>query len=636
MSDQRCAHYRPFLDSSPWPSWIVDPGTGAILGAGEEAARCYGYSRQEFTGMRLRDLVPPDEAEGFRLSGHDAKTAGRWKHLRKDGSALWVELFSREIACPDGSACLVIAHDISALMESEDASRRSEARFRSLIENATDVITVLDATGVIIYESPSAGRSLGYQPEEMLGRRAIDFIHPDDVPATQAALARAMADPSGTHVLEYRIRHGDGTWRVREGSGRNLLHDPNVRGFVINSRDITERKQAEEALRAAEERRRFAMEAAGVGVWDWDVLEDTISWSKEMYLLHGLSAEGPPAVSFDSYFDLVHPQDREALIAAIQEVLRRGTNYRREFRVVWPDGSVHWLAGRARVFKDESGRAVRMTGIAMDISEQKAAEQERMELLQRERRAREEAERASRAKTNFLAVVSHELRTPLASIISFSELLQEEMAGPLTDHQKQHVQRISDSAWHLTDLVGEILEFSRGETGPEELRIQREDASALVQQVVQETAAQAAARNLSLRFAGPGEEVPVETDRLKLRQILLNLVSNAIKFTHAGEVRVELEHDDRELVLRVVDTGPGISEHDQAQIFDAFWQAESPMTRRSGGTGLGLSIARQLARLLGGELTVSSELGAGSTFTLRVPRRAPRPTPEEGADHAGD
>jgi signal transduction histidine kinase len=237
--------------------------------------------------------------------------------------------------------------------------------------------------------------------------------------------------------------------------------------------------------------------------------------------------------------------------------------------------------------------------------------------------ARAEAERANNSKTDFLAVMSHELRTPLTAIMGYEELLSDGITGPVTELQRQQLGRINASALHLLGLIDEILTFARVDVGRERVRWESmsvnhtiADAAALVQPM-------AADKQLRFVIELLEEDQAIQTDGTKFRQMLVNLLSNGIKFTEKGEVRVGCAVDNGILEVRIADTGVGIAAENIEDVFEPFWQAEQSATRKTGGTGLGLSVTRKLARLLGGDVTVASRMGAGTTFLLTLPMKAP-------------
>jgi signal transduction histidine kinase len=230
-----------------------------------------------------------------------------------------------------------------------------------------------------------------------------------------------------------------------------------------------------------------------------------------------------------------------------------------------------------------------------------------------------EATEANRAKSDFLAVISHELRTPLNAIMGYTGLLEAGIAGELNTEQANQLRRIDVSARHLLDLIEEVLTFSRMEMGREETQIRKADLSGLIREAADRIGPLAREKGLAFELDIPSERLLIDTDPAKLRQIITNLLSNAVKFTDRGQVRLSARLTDSDLLIEVSDTGIGITPEQQSQIFEPFWQYERGTTRRVSGTGLGLSISRRLTKLLGGEISLQSTPGKGSTFTVRLP-----------------
>ena len=261
---------------------------------------------------------------------------------------------------------------------------------------------------------------------------------------------------------------------------------------------------------------------------------------------------------------------------------------------------------------------------AQQLEEQQVAMEETLEQLRETtteaEEARDAAEVADRAKSDFLAVMSHELRTPLNAIVGYAELLHDGVAGPVSDLQREQLERVQLSARHLVELVDDILSFSRLESGTESIRVAPIDLAQVTREAGALVEPVATAKGLTFTIDAPAESAHFSSDPAKVRQVLVNLLSNAIKFTDEGAVRLGSHAEDGRVVFEVTDTGIGIAPEHQEQVFETFWQVDQSATRKRGGAGLGLSVSRRLARALGGDLTLESAIGKGSRFQFWVPR----------------
>jgi PAS domain S-box-containing protein len=367
------------------------------------------------------------------------------------------------------------------------------------------------------------------------------------------------------------------------------------------------RTRTEQQVRRSEERLRFALDAASMGTWDWDLSTNVVEWSDNLARIHGLP-EGGFDGTFASYEREIHPDDRARVYASIQRALKEGVPHDVEYRLVAPDGTIRWCEGKGRV-EYEDGRPARMSGVCMMVTRRKEAEMARLAA----------AEEASRLKDDFLATLSHELRTPLNAILGWVQMLQ---SGGLTAvRAKQAVDVIGRNARLQGQLIEDILDVSRIITGKLEIERAPVAVTHLVETVVSDIAPAADAKRLRVESHVASDLPPIEGDPKRLHQVLNNVVSNAVKFTpEKGTITLACEADGRWLNIRVQDSGVGIAPDFLPFVFDRFRQADSRTTRAHGGLGLGLAIARHLIELHGGEISAHSDgENRGTTISMRLP-----------------
>ncbi len=393
-------------------------------------------------------------------------------------------------------------------------------------------------------------------------------------------------------------------------------------------------RESERLRQEAEERLQMAITVGNVGLWDWDLHTNKVHFSPEWKRQIGYDADEIPD-ALEEWERRVHPDDLPCTLATIQAFIADPwPDYHLEFRFRHKDGSYRWILAQAALLTDADGQAYRMLGTHIDITSQKEAEAERQQLLQQHaaeleaqvkqrtaelQAAMEKAQTADRLKSTFLATMSHELRTPLNSIIGFTSVLNQELAGPLNDEQKKQLGMVQNSARHLLALINDVLDISKIEAGQIEIIRSPFDIHEAIETVMRSVLPMAQKKGLELTVSFGPAVGAVVSDRRRVGQILLNLLSNAVKFTERGQVELQAWLDAGQLYVSVRDTGIGIKAEDLRHLFRPFQQLDGGLARRHEGTGLGLSICANLARLLGGEVTVESAWGVGSTFTLRLP-----------------
>ncbi|MYM67807.1 PAS domain-containing protein [Pseudoduganella sp. FT55W] len=396
------------------------------------------------------------------------------------------------------------------------------------------------------------------------------------------------------------------------------------------------------AMHASEERLQIASSAAAIGIWDWNIITDEMVWDEQMYRLNGLEGRKLERPS-DTWRTMVHPDDAIPTEMLLQQALNGTAEFDVEFRIIWPDGSLHYLKADAMIFRDAEGHPMRMVGVNYDVTASRMAEAElrrhriHLEELVTERTnalsvAVRQAQTANRAKSTFLANMSHELRTPLNSVIGFSRLMAD--SKNMLPEEKRNLAIIHHSGQHLLTLINDILELSKIEAGRAVLQTEVVKLDDMLQEVIDMVSMRAGQTGVELVLDSVGLPASARVDGTKLRQVLLNLMSNAVKFTAQGRVTLRVRGTTRngacELTFAVIDNGPGIAAEDQARIFEPFIQADGPVAKE--GTGLGLTISREFVQLMGGTLALQSAPGEGATFHFTVTMQVTDEAPASGED----
>jgi len=455
--------------------------------------------------------------------------------------------------------------------------------------------------------------------EQVLGKRDSEVLATGiEGQRLEAIKRKVLWTGKGTH--EEICLHVRGVDRYYD-----LIVEPtrNERGQIIGvmgaAVDITPRKKIEAALRESEARLRFAQEAVGVGLWDWDLTNNHCVWSEACYRLHGFEP-GAESPTYERWLAALHPDDRQFGGELLHGVTEGDlTDYQAEYRVVYDEGRVRWLAAKGKVVRDDEGHALRTTGILFDITDRKRAEEERAELLEREQEARRAAEAANRAKDEFLAVLSHELRTPLTSIVGWTQMLRR---GDLdTTTRARGLEVIERNAMAQRQLIEDLLDVSRIISGKLALDMKQVEITPAVEEASMAIKPAAEAKQIDFTWRCETVGVRVFGDPNRLQQVIYNLISNAIKFTPSGgRVAVEAQQEDGQVMISISDTGIGISPEFLPHLFERFRQADSSITRQYQGLGLGLAIVRHLVELHGGTVQAHSEgKGQGAMFTVRLP-----------------
>jgi PAS domain S-box-containing protein len=505
----------------------------------------------------------------------------------------------------------------------EAALRVSEEKYRLLIENSHDIIYTLTLDGVFSFVSPSWTTHLGHQVTQVIGKPFQQFVHPDDIARCMVFL-RAMNELGQQQTsIEYRVQHADGTWRLHNTNAVPLRDKAGtVVGFEGIASDITERKRTAKALQESEERYRRLSE-------DMPVFVTTFLPDGTLTYLNETLATWDDMTPFENiigrnFFDFLSPADREIVRARLGALTPEQPVETHEERYQRPDGRVVYHEWTNRAFFSADGQPTRYQGIGINITERKRAEEmlrqanQNLEIaIEQANESAKQARMANAAKSEFLANMSHEIRTPLNGVIGMTGLL---LDTNLDVEQHEYAQIAHKSGEALLSLINDILDLSKIEARKLELEMLDFDLRSTLKDTADLLALGAHEKGLELVcFVEP--EVPsfLRSDPGRLRQILVNLGSNAVKFTEKGKIVIHasLENEDeRNVTIRfsVSDTGIGIPANRQDMLFSPFTQVDGSTTRKYGGTGLGLAISKQIVELMGGRIGLESEVGKGSTF----------------------
>lgn len=594
---------------------------GVILEVSDSFCVATGYERDGLLGKTHRLISSGVHGVEFWKTFWECLQVGEtWKgalcNRRRSGDLFWVNANVSPVLDEQGRICRFVS------LMSEVSQRGSwngeildQERFWKAIDRSGLGMAVIGMDDRCWEANETFCRLLGYPKEKLLRMMTRDITYAEDFDKDRVLRERCLRGKENRFQLMKRFvsRRGEIVWA---NVSMSLVRgdDGKPRCYLSVIEDMTQRVELERELLSARNRLSLATQAAGVGIWDWNLVEDVLSWDEQMFVLYGMERERFLGRGLD-WKRTLHPEDRTAAADLLRQALSGKAELDAEFRIVRGDGDVRTLRVVGMVQRDAVGNAIRMVGTNWDITEIRQ-QRECLEVLATE------ANQASRSKSQFLANMSHEIRTPMNGIIGLVSLLLD--ADSLSESHRMHAELIKSSAESLLTLINDILDFSKVESG--KLEIERLDFDLRETLYQFSSLLRERAKAKELQFACVSQpEVPnaLIGDAGRLRQVLLNLAGNAIKFTDVGRVVVEtrlVEESERDAVLKflVRDSGIGISESVKGRLFEKFTQGDASTSRLYGGSGLGLAISKELVELMGGEIGVESRLGEGSTFWFTV------------------
>ncbi|WP_440056273.1 PAS domain S-box protein (plasmid) [Pseudoalteromonas sp. T1lg65] len=637
--------YKTLFEVSGDALSIIDLSTGRFIECNQAAIDMHGVESEEnFLNLSPSDISPKYQPCG-RLSEEMARecientfTKGpqlfQWTHSRLDGSTFPCLVSLTALPLPDKNLVLAIGRDISELNETQIELENAVSNIASLQsayleeKQKFEQFVNLAPIGIVInrlsdgrfeYVNDEFSRFTGYEVDEL---NQMDYwqLTPKkyEQQEQQQLLSLAKHGRYGPYKKEYVHKQGH-TYPVLL-SGIKIAKSNGTEYIWSVVQDISKQQEIEKQLQQARDeaelnakRMQLANDSAGIGVWEWNVVTNELIWDDWMYMLYGITKDDFSG-AYEAWENSVHPDDIDSTKAQLFAAVEGRDVYEPEFRVVHPNGKIRTMKASAEVIRDEQGNALKVIGVNYDITE-------RVNAINKLELATQEAEKANRAKSEFLANMSHEIRTPMNAILGGLQLLRN---TNLDDDLSIIIENASSSAHSLLTLINDILDYSKIEEGKLELEQQPFSLLEVVRSVKFDVDTLASNKGIDVfHIADKSFEDGWLGDIVRVKQILLNLVSNAVKFTATGSVEIKLscsEYRGKQVVcISVIDTGIGMSEEAQARIFERFEQADSSTTRKFGGTGLGMSITISLVKLMGGSIAVESLIEHGTTVRVILP-----------------
>ncbi|NER22113.1 MAG: PAS domain S-box protein [Symploca sp. SIO1C2] len=616
---ERETRYRALMKGASNAILVADL-QGNLLEMNRKAEELFGYYRTRLTKMHQSQLYPPENLEQV-IAAFDEVIQDKYTKvieaniLRQDGQIVPVEISATTVNIGSKKIIQSIFRDITKRKQAQEALQKSEARWQFALEGAGDGVWDWDLqTNTVFYSRPCQAM-LGYVEEEMNDTQWNSRIHPDDQAQYRQDLSQHLKGKTSMYRSEHRARCKDGSYKWILDRGKVIEQTANGKPLrVIGTKtDISDRKQAEWALREAEAKYRAIYDNAVNGIYQSTFEGRYLMVNAALANLYGYDT---PEALISEVRDIsrqiyLHPEYRSEFQRLLAE---HGSVVGFEAQVHHRDGSTLWIAETSRLVRDEQGRPSYYEGIVSNISDRKLAEQRLQE-------AKEAAEVANRAKSEFLALMSHEIRTPMNGVLGLAHLALKTDLNPL---QQEYLTKIESSAKSLLQIINDILDFSKIEAGKLELESTQFQLDEVLNNITNILDFKAVEKGLEL-VCQMGDDIPRHLigDSLRLRQVLINLASNAVKFTETGNVMISVEtvtctEETVRLKFMVQDTGIGLAASQIDTLFEAFTQADPSISRKYSGTGLGLTICKRLVSLMGGSLGVESELGIGSNFYFEI------------------
>ena len=648
---------RAILDGTDY-AIIQTDAKGFIQTFNAGAEKMLGYSKEEVVG-RFTPTIFEDPQEMSNRIAQTSKILGKdigtgfealrfimsrygsiyeeWINIRKDGSrfpaSVSVALLKDDNEQIIGSVS--VRKDISDRKQVEKALQESKTLLQTVLDTFPLSVFWKDLESVYMGCNQLFAHTTGLNSvQDIIGKTDLDFSNSeaqvlayraDDLQVMESGIAKINFEEMFTKPTGEQIWVQTNKIPLRNTEG-------NVIGVMGTFQDISDRKQAELQLKKTSDRLALALSSGAIGYWEFNIQQNYLVWDDRMYEMYGKLRETNSPITYATWISSLHPDDRHATETLLQQAVLELAEYDCEFRVIHPDRSIHFIKAYGKVEKNAQGKAQSMIGVNFDISDRKQAE---IQL----KLANQELLRATNLKDEFLANMSHELRTPLNSILGLSEALKDGILGSINNKQLNAISTVESSGEHLLSLINDILDLSKISSGMMALDIEGVSVHNLCDSSLTFVKQQAFQKSIQLTINIPPIINNINIDERRIKQVLINLLTNSVKFTpNGGNVSLivavgssntwqgEAKIPERikainspTILFQVVDTGIGIDSNDLNRLFQPFIQVDSALNREYEGTGLGLALVKKIVELHGGQVMVESEVGQGSFFTVALP-----------------
>lgn len=589
-----------------------------------------GKKMKEMKGLGWLSTLHPEDAPKFEKDFKHAFSEQipireEYRFKRADGEFRWMLAAGAPRFTPDGHFIGYFGTytDFDDLKQAQLALQQREERFRTLIEKSADAVQLVSPEGDIIFSSNSIKNVLGYTPEELASSGVTPYLHPEDIEYFFSNFNDLIKHPEKQLTMQYRVKHKDGSWAWLETVGVNHLNTPNIHALVGNFRNITKQKEAEDKMRSSEERFRALAENIPNLAWMADATGSIYWYNNRWYEYTGTKPKQMEGWGWQSVHD---PKYLSGVLKKWKYSIKSGQPFEMVFPLKGTDGTYKPFLTRVVPLKDDDGTIKQWIGSNTDISEQfkikqtEARNEELEKITQQLAIQRKELISLNKTKDEFIGMASHQLRTPATAVKQYIGLLIDGFSDPLTPGQTQYLRTAYDSNERELRIINDLLKTAQMDSTEYTLKQKLYNIVEIVTDAIKDLHSVFEFRNQDIVFSKPQKPIKVFIDEIEIKLVIVNLLENASKYSSPGStVEIIIEKKTKYVKIVVVDKGVGVSKDNQQRIFEKFTRVDNELSDTVTGTGLGLYWVKQLVELHNGTVELTSHLGKGSRFTVRLP-----------------